>query len=43
MCFISLGRFPQLKSYTTIAFFLEETGEYGDLELNHGEEEAEPF
>ena len=30
-------------SFQTIAFFVEETGEYGERELNHSEGEAEKF
>jgi transposase len=30
-------------SFQTIAFFIEETGEYGEQELNHSEGEAERF
>jgi hypothetical protein len=30
-------------SFQTIAFFVEETGEYGERELNHSEGEAERF
>ena len=30
-------------SFQTIAFLLEETGEYGEQELNHSEGQAEKF
>ena len=30
-------------SFQTIAFFVEETGEYGEQELHHSEGEAERF
>ena len=30
-------------SFQTIAFLMEETGEYGEQELNHGDGEAERF
>ena len=30
-------------SFQTIAFFVEETGEYGEQELNHSDGQAERF
>jgi hypothetical protein len=30
-------------SFQTIAFFVEETGEYGEQELNHSDGQAEKF
>ena len=30
-------------SFQTIAFLMEETGEYGEQELNHGDGQAERF
>ena len=40
MMFIGVDYHP---SFQTIAFFMEETGEYGERELKHSDGEAERF